>query len=679
MGNISDMMGGPFVPPPEKVIIPAEEQLVKEMLAHGIVPPKEIYLDGKVHRFCSSGKKGDSGWYICFSDGVPAGQFGDWRTGIIVGFKADIGRELTIVENMANSRRMAEAKALREEEMKRKHELAANTVEKIWVDGMHAEAEHAYLKKKQIYSHGARVTGDGRLMVPLYNAEGKLASIQYISENSDKKYHPGGATSECFWSLGEPSKVIYIAEGFATAATIYEQTGCHTIVAYSASNLVPVTRIIREKFGTMQQIVIVADNDVSGVGLKYADQASAKYGAKVVMPPDVGMDANDYFVNGGNLLALLNPPVDEWLVRAVDFSNVPAPVSWLVRGWLQEKSLMMVHGPSGGGKTFVVLDWCMTMAAGLMEWAGYKVRPSTIVYLAGEGHAGLRGRIAAWRQKTGSDPMNMWVSKSGCDLNTPEGYMKVCEQLRAMKIQPDMIVVDTLHRFLRGDENSSQDAKTMLDACAALMEEFNCSVMLVHHTGVSEEAQHRARGSSAWRGALDIEISIVPAKGDRPIEIIQRKSKDAELSPTLYCELQGVAIDGWFDEDQNPVSSAVISFVDAPAKVDKKDNSVLENMKLFSNAWFEADAELNEKGNPTISRSALASYLEKIGKYKNEDSLKVGLSPSSDTSFIAKLIAAELILPIKVGVKIREFEVIHPEWINQLNTRRTEMLKDKIR
>ena len=50
----------------------------------------------------------------------------------------------------------------------------------------------------------------------------------------------------------------------------------------------------------------------------------------------------------------------------------------------------------------------------------------------------------------------------------------------------------------------------MLNACNGLMKEFDCSVLLVHHTGVSEEAQHRARGSSAWRGALDVEISVVP-------------------------------------------------------------------------------------------------------------------------------------------------------------------------
>jgi hypothetical protein len=106
----------------------------------------------------------------------------------------------------------------------------------------------------------------------------------------------------------------------------------------------------------------------------------------------------------------------------------------------------------------------------------------------------------------------------------------------------------------------------MLDACAMLMAEFNCTIILVHHTGVSEETQHRARGSSAWRGALDIEISIVPAKGEAPMEIIQRKSKDAELAATLYATLEKVIIPGWFDEDGEPVTSAVLVQAGEPIK-----------------------------------------------------------------------------------------------------------------
>jgi len=147
----------------------------------------------------------------------------------------------------------------------------------------------------------------------------------------------------------------------------------------------------------------------------------------------------------------------------------------------------------------------------------------------------------------------MWLSKAGCDLNLPEGYQRVSRALRTLPDPPSCIVVDTLHRFLNGDENSAQDARTMLDACAALQEEFGAAMILVHHTGVSEEAQHRARGSSAWRGALDVEMSVIPGKADQPIELIQRKVKDAEAVDPAHVSLEAVELPGWIDEDGEAV------------------------------------------------------------------------------------------------------------------------------
>jgi hypothetical protein len=118
-------------------------------------------------------------------------------------------------------------------------------------------------------------------------------------------------------------------------------------------------------------------------------------------------------------------------------------------------------------------------------------------------------------------------------------------------------------------------------------------VILVHHTGVSDEAQHRARGSSAWRGALDIEISIVPSKDDKPMEIVQRKSKDAEIAETVYANLQTVKIAGWIDEDGQVVTSAVLMQTDAPATpTTKKENKLDTHRKMFENAWWAAGADV---------------------------------------------------------------------------------------
>jgi len=318
----------------------------------------------------------------------------------------------------------------------------------------------------------------------------------------------------------------------------------------------------------------------------------------------------------------------------------------MVKGWLQEQALIMVHGPSGGGKTFVVLDWCLRMASGTLDWLGHKVKPGNVVYLAGEGHHGLRGRVAAWKHHNQAGRLNMWLSKDGCDLNTPAGYLKVVENIRSLKVRPDVITVDTLHRFLSGDENSAQDAKTMLDSCNALMMEFSCSVVLVHHTGVSDEAQHRARGSSAWRGALDIEISIVPGKDDKPMEIVQRKSKDAEMAQPIYVNLQSVAIPGWFDEDGQQVTSAVIAQAQAPTSA-KKDSKIDSHRKTFENAWWSSGAE-ERNGLPYISRSAMMDYLvQKLNV--SEASAKQYIKPSAPGKPIADLLASEIIEAFEHG------------------------------
>ena len=428
-----------------------------------------------------------------------------------------------------------------------------------------------------------------------------------------------------------------MAEGYATAATIHEVSGRPCVVAYSANNLPEIVGQLREAHGQAQEIVIVADNDESGVGRNKADQASAKHGGRIVIPPSQG-DANDYQQSGGDLAGLLFPPADDWLVPADAFSEQPAPINWLVKHWLQSQALIMVHGPSGGGKTFMVLDMVLAIASrgAVPEWFGNKVRHGAVVYLAGEGHHGLRGRVAAWKQHKGVTALDMWLSRHGLDLNTPQGYQKTVDAIRALPSVPEIVVVDTLHRFLNGDENSALDAKTMLDACAALINEFECSVVLVHHTGVNVEAQHRARGSSAWRGALDIEISVVP--GDT-IEIVQRKSKDAEEAGSIWVELQSVPIKGWLDEDGEQVTSAVLAEGQKPVKAER-DSPIAKHRKLFENAWWAAGAEVQD-GEPYLSRSAFKAYLEAQGH--SEGTVKNYMKPSYENGPIAMLQEGQII------------------------------------
>ena len=585
-----------------------QEQLADAMRMHGIDPPA-ITLDGRIHRFkVDASDKAKSGWYIAYGDNLPAGRFGCWKTGVDEPWRAETGRTLTAAEELEHARRMAEVRAQRDADAEQRHEVAGAIVDRIWSDLGPAPADHPYLVRKGIKPHDLRVTGDGRLVAPLYSPEDDLASLQYIDASGGKLYHSGGQTGGCFTVIGltEPDGVTYIVEGYATGATVHEVTGRPVVVAYSASNLVPVAGHWRST-APGADLCIVADNDKGGVGQRYAEQAAAKHGLRYVVPPIPG-DANDYVQAGKDLASLLAPRAADWLIPADDFASQPAPISWLVKGWLQDQALIMVHGPSGGGKTFVVLDWCLRLASGAKDWMGCRVKPGPVVYLAGEGHHGLRGRVAAWKVHHGAERLSMWLSRDGCDLDKAEGLRRVVDNVRAIGVRPSLIVVDTLHRFLSGDENSAQDARSMLDSCASLMGEFGCSVLLVHHTGVNEEAQGRARGSSAWRGALDIEISVVPAKDDRPIGIHQRKSKDAEMLEPVFACLKSVEIPGWLDGDGAPVTSAVLDAAEAPQAAEK-ESALSRHRKTFENAWWASGAEVTE-GAPYVSRSALRAYLE---------------------------------------------------------------------
>jgi hypothetical protein len=202
-------------------------------------------------------------------------------------------------------------------------------------------------------------------------------------------------------------------------------------------------------------------------------------------------------------------------------------------------------------------------------------------------------------------------------------------------------------------------------------------VILVHHTGVNEEAQHRARGSSAWRGALDIEVSVVPSKEHGgPIQIVQRKSKDAEISAPVWVELHQVEIPGWVDEDGQPVTSAVVVQADAPPER-HKPTKLDGHQQLFEDAYWASGAEVrtdSERGElPYLSRSALIAYLTSDGcsiKKKSQLSAEAYTKPSMSGKPIADLLAAGHIEEYPHG-----WIVVHPVHSAAINFSRKEWLK----
>ena len=251
------------------------------------------------------------------------------------------------------------------------------------------------------------------------------------------------------------------------------------------------------------------------------------------------------------------------ILSAADFCADRADVQWLIKGHVQKDGLMMVYGESGAYKSFLVLDQALTIAAGLPDWNGAKVTPATVLYLTGEGKTGLQKRIAAWAQERGvalSD-LRFYAGPFSVAMNKHEEEEKLINAVKAAGVRPDWIILDTLIHYLDGDENKAQDARDLIVGCAVLKNIFGCAVTLIHHVGVSEDAKHRARGSSAFRGAMDVEIEISAKPldgGKKRVTMTQTKNKDSELAPEMTFTPRRVEIVGWADDDGEPITSLVL-------------------------------------------------------------------------------------------------------------------------
>jgi putative DNA primase/helicase len=661
MADLSKVLGGPWAPPPEKLVAPPEAQLIDAMRAAGLEPPDHIEMDGKIHRF-KSGTKGSPGhgdkpgWYLVFGDGIPAGRFGCWRAGMEITWRADVGRKLTEFEEMAHARRINESKVLREAAQERQHQVASETVEKIWLSGVAAHPDHPYLKRKGIQTHGVRTTGDGRLMVPLYDQDGTLSTLQYIDEDGGKLYHPGGKSGGKFWQVGtldEPG-TLYVAEGFATAATIYETTSRPCIIAYSASSLVPVTASLREMYGANQEIVIVADHDKHGVGQRYADQASAKHGARVVIPPIEGMDANDYVQAGHNLSALLiqqtgTAVIDKLKVVFGDqLSNEYEAPDELVEGLMTIGSSVVVYGDSNSGKTFWALSVATAIATGT-DCYGRKTDSGLVVYLASEAPASIRSRMQAIKKHHGCDlknlamvpvPMNFYNGDQ--DAHDVIELVRAIEQIKGQRVR--LIIGDTLARMSAGaNENSGEDMGPVMARFDQVATATGAALMIIHHNG--KDAAKGARGWSGIRAHIDTEIEVTEKEGTRSVTVTKQRELPGK-GEVIYFKLEVVEMGETKFGGTATTCVAVSDDESANTKPHKKPTKHDENNRTFERAWWSSGAEERD-GLPYISRSALRDLLIKDGM--SERTAKNKTEASRPDGIIAQLLNSGTIETLEHG------------------------------
>lgn len=252
-------------------------------------------------------------------------------------------------------------------------------------------------------------------------------------------------------------------------------------------------------------------------------------------------------------------PPSRLFLSASDFLNSTITATYLISGLIERDTTGQLFGPSGGGKTFTALDMALAVATGGETLDGHRAGQGLVLYLAGEGHNGLRRRVKAWQMsngKTVEDLRLFHVSSKTISLDG-DGIQEIIAEVQELESVHDtavaLTVIDTLARHIEGDENSTRDMGTFIKAVDSLRMACPGSVaLLVHHTGHGEEVRTRSRGSSALKGAMDFEMKVDTG------EIAFTKMKDGEQPEPIEFKLLPVVVGS--DEDGNELTSCVVQY-----------------------------------------------------------------------------------------------------------------------
>ena len=534
-----------------------------------------VIVDGKIHRVSGEDERHKkSGWYVYYQDGVPSGAYGDWRSGMVSSWCSKASDSLSNAERIAYEAQLEKAKRERLEEEERLYEETALKAEAYVAACKSAPDSHPYLQRKRVRAYpGVLVDGTSNLVLPMRDIAGKLWTYETISITGRKLFCKHGRKGGSFFVIGELGDTIRLVEGYATGATVHEATGDGVVVTMDSGNLIAVAPTIRSRY-PQARIVVCSDNDAkedgSNPGVEAARKAASLSGADVLVPQfakqGTGTDYNDLAAAEGIDTARAQLVVAR-TARILNLQHItaftqPRPMAWAVRGLLPAVGVAQIFGDSQTGKSFLAIDLTLRIASG-MDWHGLRTRTGPVIYIAGEGGAGIGKRAAAWAQTHTVDlaTVPFHLCQVGVPLADPKAARLAYEDMRdflSMHGAPSVVVVDTLARNFGEDENSSQAIGAFVSALDSIKEMSQCLILVIHHTG--HNSKERSRGSYAWHAALDAEYRL---KRDESglVSMECTKAKDWDPIPPIYFSMDPVDLQGWVDEDGQTASSLVLSRV----------------------------------------------------------------------------------------------------------------------
>ncbi len=337
---------------------------------------------GKMRRCKVENDREQRGWYMLHElrlddgDTVLVGSYGIWRGNENNAQKIELNkRKLTPDQIAALKKSWAADKARVDAERKATATKAARRASVMW-NKLSPTGSCQYLEAKGVQGHGLRYH-EGVAYLPMLDAQGNVHGLQVLLPKGHKRieqtgrnkdFWPQGLVKKGHWfQLGAVRDIVLIAEGYATAASLFEATQLPVIVAFDAGNLSPVAEAIKKRHRSVK-ILICADDDFKSEGnpgMSAASAAALAVNGAVVAPVftvsrEVGKkgltDFNDLHLAEGlhTVRTLVEARLDElkWRVASVPSAGLAQQGG----GGFERKAAVSVMSLDDAVARFVPLD-----------------------------------------------------------------------------------------------------------------------------------------------------------------------------------------------------------------------------------------------------------------------------------------------------------------------------------
>ena len=289
-----------------------------------------------------------------------------------------------------------------------------------------------------------------------------------------------------------------------------------------------------------------------------------------------------------------NPRQRKIVLKTLQELRQTPPPTYQIAPYIIDKSFAVLYGQPGSYKSFVSLDWALSVAHGV-DWNDRPVLQGSVVYLALEGQTGLATRSEAWHRERGlkdtdapfyavTTPLSL-VDETGDVQLLVDG---IEEGLSGTN--PSLIVVDTLARsFGTSNENEARDMNIFVRNIDLLIHHFDCTVLVVHHSG--KVISKGARGSNSLQGAVTSELELVKKVGEQSACLYVRKQKEVEEAKPQWLTAREVSwVQSGFGEERTSLVLDVTDEPDAPRRYTKDQIfalNLLEQIIADGSEWVD--------------------------------------------------------------------------------------------